>query len=174
MAKTTLIAAAGAGFAFAAVLATAAVAQVQKTDNFLSLDLAVEATQEAIRVCSAQGWPVTVTVVDTAGNVKLQAKGDHSTVHTKDTSFRKAYTTVTMGPIFNFDRLGAWVEKLRSNPNAAALASIPGIILLPGAVAVRIHGEIVAAIGIGGAPGGEKDEDCALAGLDKIKDRLPQ
>lgn len=128
---------AAATLAFAALPATPALAQVQKTGNFLSLDLALEAA----RVCSAQGWPVSVAVVDTAGNVKLQAKGDHSTIHTKDSSFRKAYTVVTMGPIFGFDRLGAWVEKLKSNP---------------------------------GAPGGDKDEDCALAGLDKIKNRLPQ
>ena len=165
---------AAASFAFATLLATPAFAQVQKTGNFLSLDLAVEAAQEAVRVCSAQGWPVSVAVVDTAGNVKLQAKGDHSTIHTKDSSFRKAYTVATMGPIFGFDRLGVWVEKLKSNPSAAALASIPGIVLLPGAVAVKIRGETVAAIGVGGAPGGDKDEECAVAGLDKIKNRLPQ
>ena len=165
---------AAASLALATLLATPALAQVQKTGNFLSLDLAAEAALEAVRVCSAQGWPVSVAVVDTAGNVKLQAKGDHSTIHTKDSSFRKAYTVATMGPIFGFDRLGAWVEKLKSNPSAAALASLPGIVLLPGAVAVKIRGETVAAIGVGGAPGGDKDEECAVAGLDKIKNRLPQ
>lgn len=165
---------AAASLAFVTLIATPALAQVQKTGNFLSLDLALEAAQEAARVCAARGWPVSVAIVDTAGNVKLQAKGDHSTIHTKDSSFRKAYTVATMGPIFGFDRLGAWVEKLKSNPAAPALASIPNIILLPGAVAVKIRGEIVAAIGVGGAPGGDKDEDCALAGLDKIKNRLPQ
>ena len=160
--------------AFATMLATPALAQVQKSGNFLSLDLAVEAAQEAARVCAAQGWPVSVSVVDTAGNVKLQAKGDHSTIHTKDSSYRKAYTVATMGPIFGFERLSAWLERLKSNPSAAALASIPGIILLPGAVAVKVRGELVAAIGVGGAPGGDKDEECAIAGLDKIKGKLPQ
>ncbi|MBI3452565.1 MAG: heme-binding protein [Rhodospirillales bacterium] len=174
MFKTILNAVVSVGVAFTALPATAAVAQVQKTGSFLNLDLAIEAAQEAVRVCAARGWPVSAAVVDTAGNVKLQAKGDHSTIHTKDTSFRKAYTVATMGAIFDFDRLGVWVDKLKSNPNATALASIPGIILLPGAVAVKIRGEIVAAIGVGGAPGGDKDEECALAGLDKIKSRLPQ
>lgn len=41
-------------------------------------------------------------------------------------------------------------------------------------MAVKVHDEIVAAIGVGGAPGGEKDEACAAAGLAKIKDRLPK
>lgn len=162
-----LIAAAAVMFA-----AGPALAQVAQTGRYLPLDLAIEAAQEAAKVCAAKGWPVSVTVIDTAGNVKVQLKGDHSTVHTKDTSFRKAYTVATMGPIFGFDRLGAWVEKVKGNPNAAALASVPNIILLPGAVAFRMKDEIVAAIGVGGAPGGEKDEACAQAGLDKVSARL--
>ncbi len=157
-----------------ALATTTAAAQVQKTGNFLSLDLAMEAAAEAVHVCAEKGWPVSVSIVDAAGNVKLQAKGDYSTIHTKDSSFRKAYTTVTMGPLFGFDALGAWVEKLKANPYASAYASLPDIFLLPGAVAVRVKGEIVAAIGVGGAPGGEKDEICAAAGLAKIKERLPR
>ena len=154
------------------VAAIPAQAQVRKSDNQLPLALAVEAGLKAVNACAAQGWPVSVSIVDTAGNVKLQAKGDGSTIHTKDSSYRKAYTVVTMGPVFGFDALGAWVEKLKANPSAAALATIPDIILLPGAVAVRSEGEIIAAIGVGGAPGGEKDEACAAAGLAAIKDRL--
>lgn len=155
-----------------ALTAVPASAQVQKAGNFLSLDLAMEAASEATRVCADHGWPVSVSVVDAAGNIKLQAKGDYSTVHTKDSSFRKAYTTVTMGPLFGFDRLGDWVEKLKNNPLAPSYASLPNIFLLPGAVAVKVNGEVVAAIGVGGAPGGEKDEMCAVAGLAKIQDRL--
>lgn len=163
---------------FAAMLAGAmftaepVAAQVQKTGSFLSLELAMEAAAAAAQACEANGWPVSVSVVDAAGNVKLQAKGDHSTIHTRDSSFRKAYTMVTMGPVFDFDRLGVWVEKLKTNPNASAFATLPNMFLLPGAVAVRMKGEIVAAIGVGGAPGGEKDEMCAVAGLAKIQSRL--
>ncbi len=155
-------------------LPTMAPAQVQYNSNQLSLELAMEAAGEAVRACAAQGWPVSVSVVDAAGEVKLQAKGDHSTIHTKDSSFRKAYTVVTMGPVFGFETLGAFAEKLKANPSGAALVTLPNILALPGAVAVKIKGEIVAAIGVGGAPGGEKDEACATAGLAKIRDRLPQ
>ena len=149
-------------------------AQAQEAARSLSLELAMEAAAESLRVCGEHGWHVSVSVVDSAGDVKLQAKGDGSTVHTKDASFRKAYTTVTFGPIFGFDRLGDWVEKLKTNPYASAYASLPNIFLLPGAVAVKIKGEIVAAIGVGGAPGGQNDEICAEAGLARIQNRLPQ
>ncbi len=148
-------------------------AKSELAENFLSLDLAMEAAAEAVKSCAAQGWHVSASVVDSAGNVKVQAKGDHSSPHTKDTSFRKAYTQVSIGPIFGFDALSVWVEKLKTNPNAAAYSSIPNVIVLPGAVAIKIKGEIVAAIGVGGAPGGDKDEACAMKGLEKIKDRLP-
>jgi uncharacterized protein GlcG (DUF336 family) len=157
-----------------AALASTASAQVQKTGDFSSLDLAMETAAEAVRACAEKGWPVSVSIVDASGNIKLQARGDHNTIHTKIASYRKAYTTVTMGPIFGFDTLGAWVEKLATNPYASAYASLPDIFLLPGAVAVKVRGEIVAAIGVRGAPGGDKDELCATAGLAKIKDRLPQ
>lgn len=147
-------------------------AQVQKSGNFLNLALAMEAAAESARVCAAQGWPVSVTIVDSAGNVKLQAKGDYSTIHTRESSFRKAYTVVTLGPIFGFETTGQFVERLKNNPSAPALVSLSNILPLAGAVAISASGEIVAAIGVGGAPGGEKDEACALAGLAKISDRL--
>ncbi len=153
-------------------LSQVAQAQVAQTGRQLPLDLAMAAAAEAVTVCAAHGWAVSVSVVDAAGNVKLQAKGDHSTIHTKDSSYRKAYTAVTMAPIFGFDRLGDWVEALQSNPFAPAFASLPDIFLLPGAVVVKLDGEVVAALGVGGAPGGQNDELCAVAGLAKIQDRL--
>jgi uncharacterized protein GlcG (DUF336 family) len=163
-----------AAIAVLPAFAMPAKAQIQKSGYFLPAALAVEAAAEAIRTCEANGNRISVAVVDTSGEIRAFIKGDQSTVHTKETSFRKAYTVVTMGPVFDFDALGTWAEKLKGNPNAAAFATVPNIILLAGAVAIKAKGEIVAAIGVGGSPGGDKDEACAAAGLAKIKDRLPQ
>jgi uncharacterized protein GlcG (DUF336 family) len=38
--------------------------------------------------------------------------------------------------------------------------------------AIKIDDEVVGAIGAGGAPGGDLDDACARAGLDRIRDRL--
>jgi uncharacterized protein GlcG (DUF336 family) len=158
----------------AGVLAiSSATAQVHSAEYRLPAAFAVEAAMASISFCEKDGYRVTAAVVDASGEQLVVIKGDHSTVHTRDTAFRKAYTQVTLGPIFNFQELGAFVEKMKGNPLQASFLSVPNIILLPGAVAVRAKGEIVAAIGVGGAPGGEKDEMCAAAGLAKIKDRLP-
>ncbi len=134
----------------------------------LSLDLAERAAREAVKACEAAGYAVTATVVDPAGLVKVALKGDRSTVHTRDSSYRKAYTVVTMAPIFKFDATSQFAEKLKANPSAPALTSIPDILALAGGVAIRRQGELVAALGVGGAPGGDKDEACALAGVAKV------
>lgn len=148
-------------------------AQVRNSGYELPAALALEAAAAALKSCEASGYKVAVAVVDPSGEMRAFLKGDHATVHTKETSFRKAYTTVTLGPIFGFDVLGAFVEKAKSNPAAPSFLTVPNIILLPGAVAIRAKGEIVAAIGVGGAPGGDKDESCAAAGAAAIKQKLP-
>jgi uncharacterized protein GlcG (DUF336 family) len=151
----------------------AAETQVDKSGYTLPLSLAIEAATEAIRSCEARGYAVSASVVDTSGIIKLQAKGDHSTIHTQDTSFRKAYTVATFGPIFHLDT-SSQIAGLANNPSGPgpALTSIPNVLALAGAVAIKRNGEIVAALGVGGSPGGDKDEVCAEAGVAKIRDRV--
>jgi uncharacterized protein GlcG (DUF336 family) len=52
------------------------------------------------------------------------------------------------------------------------LAKLPHILLLGGALRIKVGDEAIAAIGVGGAPGGDLDEACAKAGLEKISARL--
>jgi len=59
-----------------------------------------------------------------------------------------------------------------TTPSAGGLAKLPHILLLQGAIRIKVGAEAVGAIGVGGAPGGELDEACAKAGLDKIGGRL--
>ena len=155
------------------LLSHSAQAQVGESGYSLPLSLAVEAATEAIRSCEAEGYAVSASVVDTSGVVKVQLKGDHSTVHTQDTSFRKAYTLVTFGPIFNLDTTSQ-IAELAKNPAGPgpALTSIPNVLALAGSAAIKRNNEIVAALGVGGSPGGAKDEACAEAGVAKIHDRV--
>jgi len=46
------------------------------------------------------------------------------------------------------------------------------ILILGGGMPIEAAGEVIGGIGVGGAPGGEKDEACARAGIDSIRDRL--
>lgn len=139
----------------------------------LPLELAVEAAREAVRACEGNGYKVTATVVDMAGTPKVVLRGDQSTVHTGESSFRKAFTVVTLGPMFHFEASSVFFEMVKTNPYAPQLATIHNVMALPGAVAFMVQGEMVGALGVGGAPGGDKDEVCARAGIAKVADRLP-
>jgi len=139
----------------------------------LPLSLAVEAANETIRSCEASGYNVSVAVVDVYGQAIVQLKGDKSTPHTKDLAYRKAFTVITFGPNYKLEtstQVAAWASK--DPVFYEALLTVPNITPLPGAVAVMVNGEMIAAIGVSGAPGGDKDEACAQAGIRKIAKKL--
>jgi uncharacterized protein GlcG (DUF336 family) len=138
------------------------------------LSLALEAATEAVRVGAQQGYAVTATVVDKDGTPQVAIRGDGATIHTAESSYDKAYTVVTLGPIFGFDTSGEFYNLTKTNPYAPRLSTMRNVMALPGAVAFRSKDAIVGALGVGGAPGGDKDEVCAQAGLAKIADRLPR
>jgi uncharacterized protein GlcG (DUF336 family) len=157
------------GIAFAMLAQGNAGAQVEQNSYSLPLALAVKAATTAIANCASSGYRVSAAVVDMSGTVLLQAKGDHSTIHTTGTAQRKAYTVITFGPIFRFDASSAFADLVAKNPSGATLASTPGVAALPGAVAIKAGNQIIAALGISGSPGGDKDEGCAQAGVASIQ-----
>ena len=157
-------------FAFAAVSPIAHAELLTSRD--LPMPLAMEAAAEAVAACEKSNYRVTVTVLDRAGQTRVILKGDRATPHTLDSSRGKAYTVVTLGPIVRLDTSGDIATRIRENPAAAGLSAIPGLVFLTGGIAIKSGEEIIAAIGVGGAPGGHLDEICAKAGLEKIKDRL--
>ena len=63
-----------------------------ETFKILPAALAVEAAQAAIASCKAQGYTVSVAIVDRAGNLKLLLVGDSAGALTPGLSRRKAYT----------------------------------------------------------------------------------
>ena len=147
-------------------------AQVQTSGRVLPMGLALEAAQEAIRSCESSGYRISASVVDIAGLERVALRGDRSTVHTRETAFKKAYTEATLGPIFGSGTTGALTEKISKTPTGPALASVSNVILLAGGVAIRSGEETIAALGVGGAPGGALDEMCAVAGVARIQERV--
>ena len=161
------------GLACVALSAIAVAAHAELvTSKDLPMTLAMEAAAEAAAVCEKSNYRVTITVLDRAGQTRVILKGDRATPHTLDSSRGKAYTVVTLGPIFKLDTSGEIAARVRENPAAAGLSAIPGLAFLTGAVAIKSGDEIIAAVGVGGAPGGNLDEICAKAGVEKIKDRI--
>jgi uncharacterized protein GlcG (DUF336 family) len=156
------------------VLQAPAQAQVSVSGKTLPLSTAIIAAQTAVDTCKANGYDVTATVVDVSGTPQVVLRGDHAVIHTKDSSFRKAYTVVTMGPIFHVDTTSGFIGVLAKYPPlvAQSLASTPNVTALPGGVAFKVGDETIAGLGVGGSPGGDKDEVCAQAGVAKVAELL--
>jgi uncharacterized protein GlcG (DUF336 family) len=138
----------------------------------LSAGLAAEAVAEAVANCAKQGYKVTATIVDYDGVDQAMLRGDGASMTTLDASRDKAYTVLVLGAARNEDTSGAIAQRMGTTPSPGGLAKLPHILLLQGAIRIKVGSEAVGAIGVGGAPGGDLDEACAKAGLDKISDRL--
>ncbi|WP_341711828.1 heme-binding protein [Erythrobacter sp.] len=153
-----------------ALIAMPVQAQAGMTPD-LPLSASLDAVGEAIRVCDARGFKVTVTVVDLDGIIKVQARSDGSPIHSQQFSFRKAYTMASMGPVFRVDVSSALVKALGASPQG--LSNVQSgetpLLFLPGAALIRVGGVPVGAIGVSGAPSSLEDETCAVAAVDKIE-----
>ena len=132
----------------------------------LSSSIAFTIAQTTIDTCKANGYAVSVTVVGRNGEIILQVRGDNTGPHTIENSFRKAYTARTFR-----SPSGALVERLKADPSLG-LIHLTNVIANQGALPIKIGEETIGAAGASGAPGGEKDEACVKAGIDKVADQL--
>lgn len=147
--------------------ASAAQAQAVRTERNMSLDLANQIAAGAVAACGAAGYAVTATVVDRAGTVRAVQRADNAGPHTLGASERKAWTSASAK-----NTTLAMMENAQKNPGAAYLVHIPGYLLLGGGVPVKVGNEVIGAVGVGGAPAGTLDEQCANTAIEKVKDAL--
>ncbi len=151
-----------------ALFAVTAGAQAQiRTEKNMSLELANQIAAASVAACTANGYAVTATVVDRAGGVRAVQRADNAGPHTLAASLQKAYTAASAK-----NNTLAMMEGAQKNPGAANLVHIPEFLLLGGGVPVKVGNEVIGAVGIGGAPGGHLDDQCANAAIDKVKDLL--
>lgn len=138
------------------------------TTHRLSAEQASEIVSEVVASCARQGYAETAVVVDADGVRQAVLRGDRAGSHTLDSANDKAYTAAS----FKMDT-SALVERAKAITGFAALfTQLPHLILFGGGVVIKVGDETVGAIGASGAPGGNLDEACARAGLDKVRDQL--
>ena len=152
---------------FAVALAVAAPADAQLANHKdLSLATALAIATTASDTCKGQNYRVSVSVVGRNGEPLVQLRGDDTSPHTLEFSFRKAYTART----FRIAS-GEIANRFKQDPAYFAV-HVPNTVPSQGALPIKIGEETIGAVGVSGAPGGEKDEACAKAGIDKIADQL--
>jgi uncharacterized protein GlcG (DUF336 family) len=160
--------AAAAGLAaFTAGNALAADPLPVESHKVLTVDLALEAATAAIAHCKTQGYAVTVTVADRLGNPKIVIVRDGPPGVGRESTRRKAYTAAVQ-------RVStAEFTKRISAPGAFNPTQFDHELATGGGgVPIKAGEDTIGGIATAGAPGADKDEACAAAGVDKIKDRL--
>ena len=153
----------------AAVLAASSSAQPQGVIMVrdVSYDMALVMAQTALDHCRQDNFKVGVSVVDRGGHVLVTLRDHGAAHHTVELAQRKAYTS----RIFR-QKSKEFSQRLRDNPISAGLGTTSGVLASVGGVPIKIGDEVIGGIGVSGAPGGDRDEACARAGLASVADQL--
>ncbi len=155
---------AAATLALAGAFSMTALSQDLVTQKAISVEMAQTMAQATVAQCRANGYRVSVSIIDNGGLLKAFLRDDGSGAGTGDLSRSKAYTALV------FRRTSGETAKafgaMTPPPNVA------GTVMLAGGVPIKVGAETIGAIGVSGAPGGEKDEVCANAGIAKVADKL--
>ena len=160
LARTTLALLFASGSAVAAEPATF-------TIKALTPETAVKAAQAALAKCRADGYQVSVAVVDRSGLAQVVIRDRFAGAHSPDTATNKAWTAVS------FRTNTTELQKItQPTQPSAGIRNLPRVVAVGGGVKIEAGGTIIAGIGVSGAPGGDADDVCANAGIKAIADSL--
>lgn len=152
---TLLLVAATSGAAAQDVMAT----------RLMTLELARDIANHTVEACRKQGYQVSVVVVDRAANPQVVLRDIYAAHFTIEIAQRKANAVILSG-----------VSTAEFRKNRADIREemneVGGILVLAGGLPIRAAGSLIGAVGVSGAPGGERDEACAAAGIKAVQERL--
>jgi uncharacterized protein GlcG (DUF336 family) len=135
------------------------------SDKNIGMDLARDIATETVMACRKDGYHVSVVVVDRHGIVRAALRDDLAARFTLEIAERKANMTVM-----------AWTDsgqfrKAREDIRPE-LNHVDGLIVMEGGIKIVASGFNLGAVGVSGAPGGEKDAACAMKALKKFDERI--
>ena len=135
------------------------------TSKILTFDVAQTIAQEAMAKCRADGYKVTVLVVDGLNAPKALLRDDGAAASTTEVAKMKATATML------YNRPSGPAQPLPPGTTAPP-ATIPGTINAQGGVPIKVGDATIGAVAVSGAPGGDKDAACANAALTTLADKL--
>ena len=135
---------------------------IQRT---IGMELGRDIVNEAVLACRKAGYQISAVVVDKNASVRAMLRDDAAARFTLDIAQRKANMVIMGGTD------SGTVVKNRSDIRNE-LNHIDGLIMLKGGLPIIVGGYLIGAVGVSGAPGGDKDEACAQAALDALEDRI--
>lgn len=131
----------------------------------IGLELATTIAMRSVEACRKDGYNVSAVVLDRAGSVQAALRDTLAAPHTLEIAQRKAGMAVMSGiPSSDFRHARGDIRP--------ELNHIQGLIVMEGAQPIRAAGSLIGAVGVSGAPGGDKDDACAKAALKAVEERL--
>lgn len=135
------------------------------TQKNIGLSAANDIAKFSIEACQKDGYNVSAVVVDKHGNVRTIMRDDLAAKYTIEIAQRKANMVIMSG-------ISSGKFKSARADIQQELNHIEGLIVMQGGLPIRVTGSLIGAIGVSGAPGGDKDEACAQVAIKKITERL--
>ena len=133
----------------------------------LTPETALTAARAALAHCRAAGHQVAVAVVDRAGLVQVLLRDRFAGAHSVDIAPRKAWTAAS----FRMPT-AALAAETQAGKAMSGIRQSAQVMAIGGGQGIEAAGAVVGAIGVSGAPGGEADDACALAGVKAVADRI--
>jgi uncharacterized protein GlcG (DUF336 family) len=133
----------------------------------LTPETALVAARAAMAHCRAAGHQVAVAVVDRSGLVQVLLRDRFAGAHTVDIAPRKAWTAAS----FRMPTAALATETQAGKPMSGIRQS-GQVMAIGGGQVIEAAGAVVGAIGVSGAPGGEADDACALAGVKAVTELI--
>lgn len=146
-------------------VATQVPAQDVLTVKTVGYELARDIANATLLECRKQGFQVSVVVVDRSGNLQVALRDELAPRFTLEIAERKANAVIMSG--INSGEFSKSRTDIKQELN-----HIEGLIMMQGGVLIESAGARLGAVGVSGAPGGDKDEACAKVGLKMLQERL--
>ena len=135
--------------------------------KLMTPETALKAAQAALKKCRDGGFQAAVAVADRSGVTHVLLRDRYAGSHTARMAGDKAWTAVrfrtSTAELANATQPGSPQSGIRHRPRVAAVA---------GGLMIEGGGALVGGIGVSGAPGGDRDEVCAKAGIAAIQDSV--
>lgn len=133
----------------------------------LTPETALVAARAAMAHCRVAGHQVAVAVTDRSGQVQVLLRDRFAGAHTLDIAPRKAWTAAS----FRMPTAALATETQAGKPMSGIRQSAQ-VMAIGGGQVIEAAGAVVGAIGVSGAPGGEADDACALAGVKAVTELI--
>lgn len=151
----------------AALPGAALAQQATHAVKLLTPETALVAAQAALAHCRQAGHQVAVAVVDRSGVLQVLLRDRFAGAHTVEVATRKAWTAASFR--IPTTQLAAESQAGRA---MSGIRAAPQVMAIGGGLPIEAGGATFGAIGVSGAPGGDADDACAVAGLKAIADAI--